>query len=851
MRRIFFSLLIATPLFAATRLPQTVIPDHYTIAIAPDLGAQTFSGEETIDVDVKAPVDSITLHAAELNLKDVRVGALTPAITFDAPNETVTLKLPETLPAGRAAIHFAFDAKLGQQLRGLYLSRTAKRKYAVTQFESMSARHAFPSFDEPAMKATFDITLTIDDGDVAISNGSIVSDTPAGAGKHAVKFSTTKKLPTYLVAMLVGDFQCISGSADDVPIRVCTTPGLQQLGHFALEASQESIKFFDGYYGIKYPFGKLDLIGIPDFAAGAMENAGAITFRETDLLVDDKISSTLAQKRVAEVVAHEIAHQWFGDLVTMKWWDDIWLNEGFATFMSQKPIEAWKPEWHEELERPVETNTALVTDSARTTVPIRSPSNAEGGFGNAGIIYGKTASVLRMVEEWIGKDAFRDAIRTYLQKYSWSNAASEDLWGTMKASTQQPIDSVLQSFIDQTGVPLLRVGPTTGKGTAAVELTQERLMTIGHTEATTWKIPICAHIVGAKTLAPCTIVSGPRATVTLPAAAERPLFLSRNGSGYFVVDYAPADRDLFRAHLADLTPSERISYNGNEWLLTRTMQHDAGEYLRLVLAMPRGTERPLVTAITDSLIFLDQRLVNDRNRAAWEIYVHDALRGDARASWTAPPNETEEQRIARATILWTLGSIGHDAKVIEGARGVAAQYMKDPSSVDALIADRALRLSAVYGDSAFYDRVVEQLEKAPSPEIANRYRGLLPLFRDPKVTARAADYIYSDRVRTQDLPIVASLMFLDPATRPAAWQALANRWSDVEKRAPGALGRISAAAGSFCDAESRKQVEEFLTAHPTRGSQRTLARVLDTIDTCIAFRKAQQESFDRELRHGL
>jgi aminopeptidase N len=333
----------------------------------------------------------------------------------------------------------------------------------------------------------------------------------------------------------------------------------------------------------------------------------------------------------------------------------------------------------------------------------------------------------------------------------------------------------------------------------------------------------------------------------LPKSEKRPLFLSRNGSGYFVADYAKSDRDLFRAHLDELSPAERISYNGTEWLLTRTMHRDAGEYLQLVLAMPRAAERPLVTAIADNLIYLDQRLVNDGNRAAWQKFVHDALRGHARATWTAPPAETDEQRISRASVLWTLGTIGHDSDVIAGARNVAEQYMKDPSSVDAVIAERALRLSAVYGDEAFLNRVIEQLEKAPSPEIANRYRNLLPYFRDPKAIARATEYIYSDRIRTQDLPLVASAMFTDPATRANAWSALKAHWADVEKRAPQSLGRISGATSNFCDADSRKEVEAFITAHATRGSPRVLARVLDSIDTCIAFRNAQQKSFDDAL----
>jgi aminopeptidase N/puromycin-sensitive aminopeptidase len=758
-------------------------------------------------------------------------------VTADKENETVTLQLAQALQPGTAQVRIAFDGKIAQQLRGLYLSKTAKRKYAVTQFEAMSARRAFPCFDEPAMKATFDVTLVVDQGDIAISNTRVTSDQPAGEGKHALTFARTAKLPTYLLAFLIGDFQCISGEAEGTPIRVCTTPGLQHLGKFALEASKASLKYFNDYYGIRYPFQKLDMIGIPDFAAGAMENAGAITFRETDLLVGEQ-SSTLAQKRVALVVGHEIAHQWFGDLVTMKWWNDIWLNEGFATFMSTKPLEAWKPEWRTDLDMPVETDDALTTDSQRTTRPIRLPAGSEnsGNLFDSGIVYGKTASVLRMVEEWVGKDAFRDAIRVYLKKYSWSNAAAEDFWGTMKGAAKQPIDVVLQSFVDTTGVPLLHVSENCA-------VTQERLLP--KTEAAvkqTWTIPVCASLARATSAAlPCRVLSE---GATLPSCDR---FLSRNGASYYVVDYPAATREAFRAKLKTFPPAERISYRGNEWILVRDMHRQAGEYLGLLRAMPRPAERQVVTETVDSLVFLEQRLVDDRNRDAWRAFVRDAVRGYAPATWETPKGETSEQRISRAYVLWALGYLAADADVIAGARRTAERYMADPAAVDALIGDRALRLAAVYGDEAFFTRVAEQLAKATTPELAARYRNLLPLFRDAKATARAYDYIYSDRIRTQDLPAVAAAGFADPATRGAAWNAAKLHWAEVEQKSVGSTGRITFAAGAFCDPKSRAEVEAFFKEHPPRNGARAVTRAMDAIDTCIAFKAAQQASFDAAL----
>jgi aminopeptidase N len=836
-----FLLALAAPLHAAARLPVNVIPSHYALTIAPDLAAETFTGSETIDVDLREPLGAITLHAFELALHDVTVAGKPATVSVDAPNEMVTLTLAEPLPAGAATIAIAFDGKLSQGLRGLYLSRTAKRKYAVTQFESMSARRAFPCFDEPAMKATFDVTLVVDQHDTAISNGVIVSDTPAPGNRHALRFSTTKRLPTYLLAFLVGDFECISGSADDVPIRVCSTPGLQHLGRFSLEAAQASIRFFDRYYGIPYPFGKLDMVGIPDFAAGAMENAGAITYREVDLLVDEKTASVLVQKRVAEVVAHEIAHQWFGDLVTMKWWNDLWLNEGFATFMWQKAIGDWKPEWHTELDKPVWTDEALTIDAQRSTRAIRVPANAAGetGFGESGITYGKTASVLRMVEEWMGPDTFRDAIRVYLKKYAYANAQAEDLWSTMREASGQPVDPVLASFVERPGAPLLHVSERCDAGGRRVSITQERMLRAGETpEPSTWTIPVCS---GDE----CRVISQASDAISLGGPCAKPAFLSRAGAGYFLVDYPAATRAALRKQWLTLSPSERISFHGNEWLLARNGRRNVDEYLALVRSIPLPAARPLVTQIADNLVYLDQRLVTDANRKAWQAFVRMTMRRLAPATWETPANETLDERIARAAALGTLGMVANDAEVIAGAKRVAARYLADPASADALIADRALRIAAASGDAAFFEQVVARFESAPTPELTARYRNLLPLFRDPQVNARALEYLYGNKIRTQDAAQVISAMFADPATRPAAWAMAKQHWSELEERSAAIPSRIMAGLAGVCDPAGKQELEAFFAAHPPKNGARTLARTYESIDACIALKAAQGGALTR------
>src|SRR6266851_747719 len=368
------ALLTALPA-SAQRLPTIVTPDHYDLAFAIDLGHERFEGTETIRVQVAEPTPLVVLHALDLQFREVTIGAgasaQTATVTLDEKNQTATLTVPTPLAKGPAELHIRYAGILNSQLRGFYISKTKLRKYAVTQFESTDARRAFPCFDEPAFKATFAITLTIARGDTAISNGKVLSDTNGPAiTQHTMKFATTPKMSSYLVAMAIGDFKCLDGSADSVPIRICATPDKRDLGAIALDSARQILQFYDGYYAIKYPFGKLDVVAVPDFAAGAMENTAAIFYRETDLLADAKSAPVATRRNIASILAHEMAHQWFGDLVTLAWWDDLWLNEGFATWMANRPLAAWHPDWNVAVQESLENQSALNLDSLKSTRPI-------------------------------------------------------------------------------------------------------------------------------------------------------------------------------------------------------------------------------------------------------------------------------------------------------------------------------------------------------------------------------------------------------------------------------------------------------------------------------------------------
>ena len=552
MKRIFFVALMslgACLCARAQRLPGTVVPESYDLTFGPDLAKATFTGDEIIHVNVLQPSSNVILNAAELQFQEVSVTShavtQTARVSLDPDKEQATLAFEQQLPAGPAEIHIRFTGILNDKLRGFYLSKSERRNYAVTQFESTDARRAFPCFDEPAFKAVFRITLIIDKGDIAISNGKVVSDAPGPAeGKHTVTFSPSPKMSSYLVAMLVGDFACREGGADGIPIRVCSLPEKKEMTAYALESSENILKFYNKYYSIKYPYEKLDHIVFPDFSAGAMENVAAITYRDADLLIDEKTASYDAKQQVASVIAHEMAHQWFGDLVTMKWWNDIWLNEGFATWMSWKPLEAWKPEWNMGEQEIAETLGALNADSLPSVRTIRAnaetPADIQALFD--GIAYGKAASVLRMVEAYVGPEQFQNGVNAYLAKHAYGNATAEDFWNQIAETSGNPVDRIMKSFTEQPGAPLISVTTECKGGKTEVTLAQERYlsdaakMAAGSREI--WPVPV--NLMPSSTKTPSYhLLTKKQEIVELPGCSQW-VFANAGGRGYYRTSYDPA-----------------------------------------------------------------------------------------------------------------------------------------------------------------------------------------------------------------------------------------------------------------------------------------------------------------------
>jgi aminopeptidase N len=844
-------LLLLAPLRAsAQRLPTIVTPDHYDLAFVVDLNRERFEGTERIRVQVAEPTARVVLHSVDLTLREVTIGAgastQTAAVAIDDRAQTATLTVPKPLTKGPAEIRVRYSGVLNSQLRGFYISKTKLRKYAVTQFESTDARRAFPCFDEPSFKATFAVTLTIDRGDTAIANGKVLSDT-AGPSitQHTTKFATTPRMSSYLVAMAVGDFKCLEGGADGIPIRICATPDKKELGHLALEAAQQILQFYNAYYAIKYPFVKLDVVAVPDFAAGAMENTAAIFYRETDLLADAKSASVDTRKKIASILAHEMAHQWFGDLVTMQWWDDIWLNEGFATWMANKPLAAAHAEWHVAVDEAGENQTALALDSLQSTRPIHAdvdtPAQIDEAFDV--IAYQKGAAVLRMIESYVGAGTFRKGINAYLQAHAYGNATSEDFWKAIASTSGKPVERILPTFVNQPGVPLVDVSMACVNGGTSVTLTQKRFVVdAARNESGRWQIPVCVKVPGRPSPA-CDVLTDASKTLTVDGACAPWVFANAGAAGYYRTAYRP---DMLRAIAprveTDLSAPERLVLLDDEWALVRAGRHSAGDYLTLAAGYTREHTSGVLEEVAHRLGVIDEDLTTEATRPRFEAFTRSLLRPlFDEVGFTAAAGDHDELRSLRAVLIGALGIIGQDPDVISKARAALDRSLAGGPPLEPTVAGAIVKTAAAHGDAKLFDALGAAADRAASPEEQYRYLFALGDFRDPALIDRGLQRSLSPQLRSQDTAIYLAQFLANTAARSRAWAFVTEHWTALEPKVTisGGDTNLIRALGVFCDARSRDEVASFFAAHPLPGAARTLTQTIEQINNCIALREKQ------------
>jgi aminopeptidase N len=853
-------LLAASAVASAQRLPDLAVPERYQITLAPDFSTDKFSGEETIAVRVLKPSPEIVLNAAEITFGETTIaqaGSTQPArVSLDAEKQTATLRVAQPLAPGAATIHIRYTGVLNNRLRGFYLSTINHGKYAFTQFENTDARRAFPAFDEPAMKATFELTAVIDKDTSAISNTKVVSDAPGPAdGKHTVKFAPTPRMSSYLLALAVGAFECEEGASDGIPIRVCGTPDKKGWGQFALKAAEFTMHFYNQYFGIKYPYGKLDFIGAPDFAAGAMENTGCIIARDALLFIDPKNSSHETQLEVAQgAVAHEMAHQWFGDLVTMKWWDDVWLNEGFATWMSFKPVEAYRPQWNLATDRVQSATRAMATDSLQSTHPIQqraeTPEQIMELFDS--ITYQKTAAVLEMVEGYVGRDVFRKGINSYLQKYAYQNASAVDFWNEIARVSHKPVDRVMASFVQQPGVPVIAAADACANGNSRLTLRQQRYFSspesFEHGGNNAWTVPACMKSGAAER---CELLTAASQSATMRGCA--PVLLNAGARGYYRSAYDPPGLSKMAA-IAELqlSPPERMMLVSDAWAGVHVHQLSVGDYLALVSALKDDPTDALVDEFARRLRTVGEYIATDEDRETYAAWVRRSFSPPGeKLGWTPSANDSEQQRALRADYLNLAGYVGRDPQLLALSRNLTQQYLKG-EAVDAALMNPAAAIAARSGDAALYDQVLQHAKRARTSEAYNRDLRMLAEFEDPALVQRTLQYAVSPDVRAQDVLYLFYPLMRNPAARDATWRFVQQHWDAVAPRLDNySTGAVVGMTDTFCDAGNRDSVQRFFQEHRLGAAERALRLTVESINNCIDLRQRQSPNLSAWLRdHG-
>lgn len=854
-----YSILVFPLASLAQRLPHLATPQNYKLTLAPDFSTDTFTGAETIQIDVLQQTKQIVLNAAEIKFEHASItsGNATQKarILEDPEKETAILALDSQILPGPATIEIQYTGVLNNQLRGFYLGRDEEgNKYAVTQFEATDARRAFPSFDEPAYKATFDLTVTADTDLNVISNSKVLSDTPDSSGtKHTVRFATTPKMSSYLLAIAVGHFEFVEGSADGIPIRVWTTPGKKQLAPFALETAEHVLHYYDHYFAIKYPYAKLDLIALPDFSAGAMENTACITFREVALLLNEQRASLASKKGVASDIAHEMAHQWFGDLVTMQWWDDVWLNEGFATWMSSKPIEAWHPEWQVQLDDVRETAQSLDLDSLENTRPIHQQAETPAQILELfdGIAYGKAAAVLRMLESYLGPDAFQAGVNLYLKKHAYGNATDSDFWAALAQASKKPVDKIMPTFVEQPGVPIVSVNAKCSKNTEEIVLDQhryfyDRARLAANKSDALWMVPVCFKGKASsaedqsKDQSKCTLLEGQHQSTSLPGCSAW-IYANRDARGYYRSSYTPADlATMAKSVESSLSPAERMILLTDAWASMRVGHVTIGDYLTLVNGFHAERDYAVISQLLVQLNYVSQFLVNDQNRPAFNSWMRHLFAATAQqVGWEAKPGESDERLELRGQLLNALG-IAQDPRALAEAKRLAEQDLDHPGSVQKELVVPALQVAASQGDEALYEKVMNRLKDTQDPEQHSLYAQILTKFTDPALVKKSLNFFISPEVRSQDVDLLIARELQDPAIQPEAWNFIQTHWGDIQNTGGSFLsGRIVQASGRFCSAELRDSMLNFFSEHKTEA-QRSLKQAHERIDYCIDLKTQQQ-----------
>ena len=847
----------------AVNLPGNVKPIKYRLTLEPNLEDFTFRGEESVDIELTEPTPEITLNCVEIAVQACRLtladGAPVAArdVAFDEDEETVTFRFDSPATTGPARLDIEFTGELNDKLRGFYRSRYTDaegrdRYLATTQFEATDARRAFPCWDEPGIKASFDVTLVVPSDLSVVSNMPVASESEAGPGLRAVRFQETPVTSTYLLAFIVGDLESIERRAEDgTLLRVWATRGKISQGRYALDTSVDLLDYLNEYFGIPFPLPKLDHLAIPDFAAGAMENWGAITYRETALLVDPAHSSAATRQRVASIIAHEMAHMWFGDLVTMAWWNDLWLNESFASWMGEKAVDHLHPEWEVWTQFVTgDTNRGLSLDGLKNSHPIEQQVKNPAEIGQLfdAISYSKGGAILRMLEQFLGAEPFRQGLNLYLTRHEYGNAATQDLWDALGEASGQPVATIMDTWVKQTGYPALDVQVSREGGAIDVTVSQSRFLyedILGEREAddTLWQVPVSART--ASDAEPrAVLMSDAQATVRLEPASygsvDEWIKVNTMQTGFYRVRYPAEELARLTAPIETLVlpAADRLGIQNDAYALMRAGHVPASQFLATAQAFVNETDASVCEDLASNLGGLDSLLWDEPFYAGFQALVRDIFRPiGERTGWDARPGEGHLDALLRSTVLGQLGS-SEDADTLKEAGARFSRYVEEPANVHPDIRGVVFGLAAQSGDRSTYDTMWELQAGATLEEEKVRFLASLGRFEQQELLERTLEASLSSDVRTHNTVSMVASVAGNQRGRDLAWEFVKANWDEFDNRyGEGGFGlmRLVSIASRFTTEDKREDVESFFSDHPAPAAERTIRQSLERIRLNIAW----------------
>ncbi len=843
------------PASNAVVLPETARPSKYRIKLQPDLKNFTFDGEQSVDLLILEATSTIVLNSIDLEISNTTLHAngttlTSKSVTIDKDAETATLDFGETIQPGDARLEMVFTGELNDKLMGFYRSEYTSqdgetRYLATTQFEPTDARRAFPCWDEPAKKATFEVTLVFSDEYQAVSNTPVVEEAFPGPGLKSVRFAETPIMSTYLLVFIVGNLTSIKERADGgTTVGVWTTPGKEDQASFALDTSVKLLSYFNEYFGIPYPLPKLDHIAIPDFAAGAMENWGAVTYRETALLVDPDNSSAGTRQRVAEVIAHEMAHMWFGDLVTMEWWDDLWLNESFASWMGNKAVDWLFPEWEMWTQFVnMDTNRALSLDGLKNSHPIeqavKNPAEVSQLFD--AISYSKGASVIRMLENFLGEESFRKGLNRYLSSHMYDNARTEDLWSALETESGRPVTAIMDSWVKQMGYPVLQVESDRTGGQTTLSVTQERFVydrLLGDTgpdsdsDNEVWRVPVSAS--QGREESTVTVMDGRQTQIDVPGSSDGWVKLNPLQTGFFRVNYSTEDwqRLVPAIESLELHATDRLGVQNDAYALSRAGLLPVTQFLSLAQAYKNEDDASVWSDLASNLRDIEQLISDEAIHPAYQGFAREIFGPAARKiGWEPKSGEGHLDALLRSTVLSQAGSY-HDPDVTAQASERFQKYLQDRDTLAPNLRGVVFALAAQSGGKDVYDQIWGLEGETDLAEEKIRLLMSLTRFQRPELLNSTLADSLSAKVRSQDSITLVAGVAANPKGRDLAWEFVKDNWAEFDRRYGGGgfgLMRLVSICSHFNSQEKADEVDSFFAEHPAPAAERTIRQALERV----------------------